>query len=130
MKASYLQGTHHIYQVIQVSRHDKFSRFYQIIFSNSVQVPKKEQALLQSPAFHLTLVSRSFCLFRRFCRAKQTQLTIHDEITTQPFMYLLRTIQRYIPGPHGSSVCIFENGGLTLCLMIIFMSSICHYSFP
>ena len=39
-----------------MSRDKNFSRFYQIIFLTSLEAPKKEQALLQSPAFHPTLL--------------------------------------------------------------------------
>ena len=94
--------------------HNKFSRFYQIIFSNSLQAPKKEQALLQSAAFHPTLLSRSLCLFRRLNFAGQ------NRHRSQSTMINYSTIHVFIanyPTMHPRSPRL-EDGGLTLCLMI------------
>ena len=49
--------THHSYKVIQICRDNNLSHFCQIIFFNSLQAPKKEQALFQSLAEQTARVS-------------------------------------------------------------------------
>ena len=96
-----------------MSRDKNFSRFYQIIFLNSLQAPKTEQALLQSPAFHPTLLSRSFCS------------------STQHFMYLLRTIQPILKNTmYPRFPRLLHYAYLKMADGHVTLWSICHYAFP
>ena len=110
-----VRKTNHSYKVIQICRDNNLSHFCQITFFNSLQAPKKEQALFQS------LRLRSFLLFRRLYNKKRTLVLnpsyIHRELSSL-------FINRYIPGPHIPFSVHFSRWRINTCIIIDLSSMI------
>ena len=127
-----VQRTHHIYKVIKMCRDNNFSHFCQIIFLNSLQAPNKKRALFQSPAEQTPCIS-SIATFAFLLLIPQImeQMRNHLKSTMKhlaPAQVLNPSyIHRELPNlfskyvsqaPTSNSMCIFQDGGLTLCSII------------
>ena len=121
-----VRRTHHSYKVIQICRDNNLSHFCQIIFFNSLQAPKKYQALFQSLAEKTPYVS-TIATFEFLLIIPQI-IEQKKDTSTQPFIYSRELsslfINRYIPGPHVPFSVHFSRWRINTCIIIDLSSMI------
>ena len=121
-----VRRTHHSYKVIQICRDSNLSHFCQIIFFNSLQAPKKEQALFQSFAEQTprvsTIATFAFLLIIPQIIEQKKETSTHHSYIHRELSSLF--INRYIPGPNVPFSVHFSRWRINTCIIIDLSSMI------